>query len=254
MGVRVTSHPPKLVESEVTEAGRVSEVVTGMKRVVRWGRANPPANVHFVLLSRPARRHKGGDCLPVIIVVCIVKVVLVICRVRTGHAGVARRSLTGLHGWLIGGGPVCGGLVEVERRHVEVLSLLLPPHPHGLLRRLIRVLRLLVPWGGVVLLLLRLILWVGGGGGGVNLVTNFGRLLNSLIDLSDRLSLTSRSRWSSPDKSIFKALQLLKRTLKTFIREMKRITKIYQMERKKIFQNYRNHSERSIASFRKLFT
>ena len=218
MGVRVTSHPPELVESEVTEAGRVSEVVTGMKRVVRGGRANPPADVHFVLLSRPARRHEGG--LAVIIVVCIVKVVVVVGRV------VARRAVAGLNGRRlgVGGGRPVGGrtLVQVERSSlVSIRGLLLPSHPHSLLGRLegLLLLLLLLPpgilvgRGRVVLLLLRLTVGVGGGrvggrrGGGsrsgdfISLITSLNLLIISLsLVLYSLIDLTERLRWPSPNK------------------------------------------------------
>ena len=112
--MRVRRQPPELIEPEMTEA-RVGEV-TGMMRVVRGrrgpgvGAAHPPPDVHFVLLSRPARRHEGG--LAVIIVVCIVKVVVVVGRV------VARRTVARLNGGRLGVGgsrPVSGGaLVQVQ--------------------------------------------------------------------------------------------------------------------------------------------
>ena len=192
----------ELLEPEMTEP-RVTEV-TRMMRVVRWRWSHPPTNVYFVLLSRPSRRHEGG--LAVIIVVCIVKVVLVVLRgVRTGVPG---RPVTGLHRGVVGLRSVGGRLVEVERprlgrrgvrREMEVLRFLLPAHPHRLLGWLVRLLGLLVLRGGVVLLLLRLTLGVRRGG--VNLVfAILGLVLNSLIDLSDRLILSRRSHGGRPGK------------------------------------------------------
>ena len=193
--------------------------VTRMMRVVRWWGRHPPPDVHFVLLRRPARRHEGG--LPVIIVVCIVKVVVVIGWV------VARRTLAGLYGGMVRSGPVGGtGLVLVVCRalvKVQRTGLLLPAHSHSLLGRLEGLLRLLlgllVCGGRVVLLLLSLTVRVGGGGGGVtpgdfiislnllliitislSLSLSLSLVINSLIDLSERLSLTGRLLWLSPNK------------------------------------------------------
>ena len=194
----------ELLEPEMTEP-RVTEV-TRMMRLMRRRRSHSPTNVHFMLLCRPAGWHEGGLWWAVIIIVCIVKVVLVVLRgVRTGVPG---RPVTGLHRGVVGLRSVGGRLVEVERpglgrrgvrREVEVLRFLLPAHPHGLLGWLVRLLGLLVLRGGVVLLLLRLTLGVRRGG--VNLVfAILGLVLNSLIDLSDRLILSRRSHRGRPGK------------------------------------------------------
>lgn len=196
----------ELLEPEMTET-RVTEV-TRMMRLMRRRRSHSPTDVHFMLLCRPAGRHEGGLCGAVIIIVCIVKVVLVVLRgVRTGVPG---RAVTGLHRGVVGLRSVSGRLVEVERpglggggvgREVEVLRFLLPADPHGLLGGLVRLLGLLVVRGRVVLLLLRLTLGVRRGG--VNLVfAILSLVLNSLIDLSDRLILSRWGHWGRPGKDV----------------------------------------------------
>ena len=208
-------HPTKLIEPEMTEA-RVRQV-TRMMRVVRWRGRHPPPDVHFVLLSRPARRHEGG--LAVIIVVCIVKVVRLVVIGRV----VPRRPLAGLDSGKVRSGPVGGtglGLVGGALVQVQRTGLLLPANPHSLLGRLEGLLLLLLGllvWGGrVVLLLFNLAVRVGGWGGGgggapgdliinlnlllISLSLSLSLVLNSLIDLSERLRLTRRLRLPSPNK------------------------------------------------------